>query len=639
MLRCVSMKIRFPLVLVLLLGVSPGVSAAEKNGAPADYATTFDPAIPTEELQLLLNPLSKAELLTEAEGWREIVKTKSEDIARAEITVRRHTKEIATAEEIIAKAEEARTQLAEVARKVEEARSGRDAQKIADAQSAAAEARDLMQEVADTVDATVLAAERAADTRLNISGATRDNLNELSAAANKAKQALIDVHGAVGEAEGKDPGEVEAIATEVQAATNNATEATEDVKEKVDATLASAMADTEKAAAIGEAEEAIKEAEKAVKDEKVSLLEAVTLLRQERTLLLDNLRAVIDELHSKTDTKDADTLAQIADYRLYISGVSGIDLDVTDSTSTWVALKGWAVSPEGGMRWIINIGTFLGILISAWFLSRLLSRLMGKALGTLTLPALLREFLTNSIRWVVMIIGVIWALSALEISVAPLLAMVGAAGFIIAFAMQDSLSNFASGMMILFFRPFDIGDIVDAGGVSGKVSTMNLVSTTIRTFDNKTMVVPNSKIWSDVITNATGVTERRVDMEFGIGYEDDIDQAQKILEEIVTDHPKVLDSPAPTIKMSALADSSVNFICRPWVRPADYWDVYWDITKSVKVRFDAAGIGIPYPQQDVHLFVEQGKTEHKESLPTTQSNNTAAGKLKEEAQTDGGLDA
>ena len=167
---------------------------------------------------------------------------------------------------------------------------------------------------------------------------------------------------------------------------------------------------------------------------------------------------------------------------------------------------------------------------------------------------------------------------------------------------------------------------------------LNLIATVRVRGNNKTMVVPNSKIWSDVITNATGVTERRVDMEFGIGYDDDIDQAQEILEDIVTSHPKVLDSPAPNIKMSALADSSVNFICRPWVNPADYWDVYWDVTKAVKVRFDEAGIGIPYPQQDVHLFVEKEDTNLEDRPPTTVSTKTSPVKPEEE-RTDGGLDA
>jgi small conductance mechanosensitive channel len=175
------------------------------------------------------------------------------------------------------------------------------------------------------------------------------------------------------------------------------------------------------------------------------------------------------------------------------------------------------MSREGGLRWVINVASFVSILVVAWFVARFLSHITRGAMRRVQLPLLLEDFLIKSVRWVVMAMGIIWSLSALEVSIGPLLALVGAAGFILAFAMQDSLSNFASGLMILLFRPFDTGDVVDAGGVSGKVSSMNLVATTIRTFDNKLMVAPNSKTWSDVITNATGVTPRRVDMEFGIG--------------------------------------------------------------------------------------------------------------------------
>ena len=160
-------------------------------------------------------------------------------------------------------------------------------------------------------------------------------------------------------------------------------------------------------------------------------------------------------------------------------------------------------------------------------------------------------------------------------------------------------------MMILFFQPFDVGDVVDTSGVSGKVHSMSLVATTITTFDNKRVIVPNSKIWGDIITNASSVSQRRIDMEFGIGYNDSIDEAQALLETIVTEHPLVLDDPAPTIRMNTLADSSVNFICRPWVKTQDYWAVYWDVTRAVKLRFDENGIGIPYPQRDVHLHLNQ----------------------------------
>jgi len=185
-----------------------------------------------------------------------------------------------------------------------------------------------------------------------------------------------------------------------------------------------------------------------------------------------------------------------------------------------------------------------------------------------------------------------------------MLAGLGVAGFIVGFALQDSLGNFAAGAMILIYRPFDVDDFVEVTGASGLVKKMNLVSTTITTFDNQTLVVPNSKIWGDVIKNVTAQTERRVDLEFGIGYDDDIELAERVLTEVVSAHDKVLADPEPMIKLHTLGDSSVNFVVRPWVRTDDYWDVYWDLMREVKLRFDREGISIPFPQRDVHLYAE-----------------------------------
>ena len=203
-----------------------------------------------------------------------------------------------------------------------------------------------------------------------------------------------------------------------------------------------------------------------------------------------------------------------------------------------------------------------------------------------------------------MCLGILMALSQVGISLAPMLAGLGVAGFIVGFALQDSLGNFAAGAMILIYRPFDVDDFVEVTGASGLVKKMNLVSTTIVTFDNQTLVVPNSKIWGDVIKNVTAQTERRVDLEFGIGYDDDIDLAQRVLTDIVTSHEKILSNPEPLIKLHTLGDSSVNFIVRPWAKTEDYWSVYWDLMKEVKLRFDREGISIPFPQRDVHVYSE-----------------------------------
>jgi small conductance mechanosensitive channel len=156
--------------------------------------------------------------------------------------------------------------------------------------------------------------------------------------------------------------------------------------------------------------------------------------------------------------------------------------------------------------------------------------------------------------------------------------------------------------MIRIYRPFDVGDLVEAGGVSGKVSHMSLVNTTFMTLDNQRLVVPNNMIWQDVIKNVTAQRVRRIDLVFGVSYSDDLDKVESVLAEIVDGHEAVLDSPEPMIKMHELADSSVNFIVRPWVKTDDYWDTYWDLMKAVKKRFDAEGISIPFPQRDVHMI-------------------------------------
>ncbi len=262
---------------------------------------------------------------------------------------------------------------------------------------------------------------------------------------------------------------------------------------------------------------------------------------------------------------------------------------------------------ENGPRLLVQLLLFLAIIVVFRFLARLGQKVVTRALDAskVQMSQLLRQMIISVTRGLIMIFGVLVALSQMGISVGPLLAGLGVAGFIVGFALQDTLANFASGLMILLYRPFDVGDLVETGGVFGKVQDMSLVNTTILTVDNQTLVVPNSKIWGDVIKNVTAQHIRRVDLVFGIGYADDIPKAEEILTGIVGEHEKVLEDPAPVVKLHELGDSSVNFVVRPWVRRDDYWDVYWDITRAVKMRFDAEGVSIPFPQRDVHLYTEQ----------------------------------
>jgi len=329
-------------------------------------------------------------------------------------------------------------------------------------------------------------------------------------------------------------------------------------------------------------------------DEKTKLLETVNKLKEEQTALTDRLKVVIEELKSKGgETKD---------YESYITAISGVTVDVSDASATWTVISGWLTSTEGGIRWAKNLLFFLVIILISWILSKVVGKAVEKAVANVkSASALLKEFIVNISRKAIFIVGFVVALSMLEVNVGPLLAAIGAVGFIMGFALQGTLSNFAAGIMILIYRPYDIGDLVDVGGTLGKVDAMTIVSTTLRKPDNQKVVVPNNMIWGDIITNITGTSKRRVDLVFGIGYSDDIGKAQKILEDILRNNESILKDPEPVVKVHELADSSVNFVVRPWVETDNYWDVYWDITRAVKERFDAEGVSIPFPQHDVHV--------------------------------------
>ena len=206
------------------------------------------------------------------------------------------------------------------------------------------------------------------------------------------------------------------------------------------------------------------------------------------------------------------------------------------------------------------------------------------------------------------VVGILMALSILGVQIGPLMAALGAGGFIVGFALQDTLGNFASGLMIMVYQPFDVDDYIAVAGGEGTVKEMSLVSTTLLTVDNKVLIIPNKKAWSDTIVNFTGRDIRRVDLVFGIGYDDNIRHATDVLMEVAGEHKLVLDEPPVMVNVDELADSSVNLLCRPWVKTKDYWAVRWDLTRQVKERFDAEGISIPFPQRDVHMHPESVST-------------------------------
>ena len=254
------------------------------------------------------------------------------------------------------------------------------------------------------------------------------------------------------------------------------------------------------------------------------------------------------------------------------------------------------------LRFATNAGIALAILLGGIWLARIIRFWLGRLLKLRGVDPMLGSFLRSVAHILVIVFVIIAALSQLGIQTSSLVAVVGAAGLAVGLALQSSLSNFAAGVMIIVFRPFKVGDYIEAAGVGGNVEEIQIFSTQLSTGDNKTVIVPNSSITGGTITNYSAKGTRRVDLVFGISYRDDIGKARRILREILDREPRVLKEPEPVIAVSELAESKVNFIVRPWVKTEDYWEVYWAVTETVKLKFDEAGITIPLPQREMHVY-------------------------------------
>ena len=314
----------------------------------------------------------------------------------------------------------------------------------------------------------------------------------------------------------------------------------------------------------------------------------------------------LDRTISQLDRLDMETasLRRVMIEQSKAISVSMVDADVLnilwedlrDSLSVWLQFS--------AADFLFQALVFAAILLGARLLGRLARNLVqrGFSRNPGNTSQLLRDMTISLVGGGVFVIGFLIALSQIGISLAPMLAGLGVAGFIIGFALQDTLGNFAAGGMILIYRPFDVDDYIEVAGVDGTVKKMNLVSTTITTPDNQALIIPNSKIWGDVIRNKTGQRVRRVDLEFGISYSDSIEHAEEVFRKVLATMPAVLPEPAPNIQVIRHGESSIDFIVRPWVKTEDYWPTYWAMQRAVKLAFDEAGITIPFPQRDVHHF-------------------------------------
>ena len=257
--------------------------------------------------------------------------------------------------------------------------------------------------------------------------------------------------------------------------------------------------------------------------------------------------------------------------------------------------------PEKAAAFAGNVLAAIAIYIIGKIVVRILTSLLEKVMTRAKVDATLSAFLSNIAHYVLITFVILMALESLGVNTTSLAAILGAAGLAVGLALQSSLSNFASGVMIILFKPFRVGDFIDAAGVSGTVEEISIFSTLMKTGDNKQIIVPNGSIYGGNITNYSAKPTRRIDMVVGCGYGDDLRAVKAFLTILVETDERILKEPAPVVAVSELADSSVNFVVRPWVNSADYWAVLWDLNERVKLGFDERGFNIPYPQRDVHI--------------------------------------
>jgi len=255
-----------------------------------------------------------------------------------------------------------------------------------------------------------------------------------------------------------------------------------------------------------------------------------------------------------------------------------------------------------GLDLLINLVTALVIFYVGRIAVRLITRGIRRVMTVQDVDKTLVTFVANLVHMILMVLVVIAAVGALGVQTTSFIAIIGAAGLAVGLALQGSLSNFAAGVLIVLFRPYKVGDFIEGAGIAGVVVEVQILTTVLKTGDNKQVIVPNSQIMASIITNYSANDTRRIDLVIGVSYDDDLDKVRDTLGGLVAADDRILDEPATTIAVSELGDSSVNFVVRPWVNTADYWTVRFDLTEAIKKCFDKEGITFPFPQHDVHLY-------------------------------------
>ncbi len=595
--------------------------AEVKAEAPAPKAiTTEAPTIPVDQLKLLVKPLTLPELETEAAAWMELVKAKVQEISNAEIAIKRKNQVVEQQQQAVKALEDAKAALAAAeeaqktatpgspeaeaaAKKVEEVKEalGKAQEAVGSAQETTEKinqdesVKQLVEEAKqDVAEGGKTAAEKKEETKqADREGATASSpdADEFDLYCNQYGYASYVGQSGVEVSCTKENAQTEAAAKNTEAAAENIGQAAADIE--------AGAADSEgklqeQQQQLDESAKKLEKSSAAEEEVKTQLVVNVTILQGERTSLIDRLNVVLDEIQAKGGDPTA--------YRTYIKAVSLVEVDVRDTNALGIRVLSWLQSEEGGVRWGMNIGKFVGILVVAIVVSQILGQVVNGTMNKFGASSLLREFVVMLVKRGGVIIGLLIALTALEISLGPLLAVFGGLSFILGFALQSNLGNLASGLMIMAYKPFDVGDEVKVGGYWAYIDSITLASTKLKGFDGSIINVPNNNVWGGDIVNFTHAEIRKHTIPISVKFEQDLDQVYKMWMEITASHPKVLDTPAPGwFPWSGQYDYQICVTLAAWTKTDDYWPVYVDLLKMLQKRIGELGIQLTAPVQDIRI--------------------------------------
>lgn len=598
------------------------------TASASEAKTTQDPAIPVDELKLMVKPLTLAELEIEAQGWLLLLQAKVREISNQEIAIKRKNLKIQESQAAVQNLQEAQKTLEEA--KQAEITEGAGSTAVIEKTEAAEEALKKAQESVQTAVEAEKKIEEDAELKATVDSALEgdpentdeepDPLleNDLNAEDAEAVKAQVEEAASLLEeevaGEPQPDGQTQEGETQEGEVIDEATGAPIEEGETTDGVTSAPPADgiaakDEKIEKLDQVGTQLQEAAEAEADVKQELVVTVTELQNEQTALADRLKVILDAI----DLRGGDT----ASYRQYINAVSAIEVDVTDTQGLTVRLLAWARSEEGGLRWAKSIGIFVGIVsasgVVSWFGGNALDSLFAR---TSFASELMEGFIVKTFRRGTVVMGVLLGLTALGVSLGPLLALIGGASFILAFALQSNLGNLASGLMLMFYKPFDVGDEVLVGGTMLVVDSITLANCTFKNWNGEMVIIPNNTVWNGNIYNMTHSPTRKIKHDIRLNVNEDLRRVKDILVDVMKSHPKVLQDQYIGTFIYWYQEDHIPISATCSTNKEDYWTVWEETLIMIQERLKKEGISVAIPTQVEidYEFYQNGESKMPSSL-------------------------